>query len=313
MKNKKIVAAGGAGFIGQGIINYFGKDNTIIVLSRMVNEKNNLFTKSKLPNNVTVVEWNGKDLGEWCASIEGADVVINFAGKSVNCRYSAKNKQAIFDSRVYATKALGKAIQQSTHPPALWINASSATIYPHAIDTPRDENFTDFADDFSVQVCKRWEKTFFDQPTITTRKVALRMAITLGKGGVMTPYLNLVKYGLGGRQGSGKQMFSWIHIEDICRIIDFITDHSALEGVYNASAPNPVTNKVFMQTLRKAVGYKIGLPAFTWMLKIGAFIMGTETELLLKSRWVLPTKLMQKGFVFKYPNLALAFESIIHK
>ena len=166
---------------------------------------------------------------------------------------------------------------------------------------------------FSVQVCKLWEKTFFEQQTTSTRKVAFRMAIALGAGGVMVPYFNLIKFGLGGRQGSGQQMYSWIHIKDVCESIDFMFEHNKLEGVYNLSSPNPVTNNIFMNKLRKATGQIVGLPAFEWMLKIGAAVIGTEPELILKSRWVVPTKLLQAGYQFAYPDIERAFEDIINQ
>lgn len=318
MKNKKIVIAGGTGFIGQAIAEYFGNDNNIVILTRGLQHSiNNAFGSNvisdKVKQNLHIIHWNGKDAGEWCKEIDGAEIVINLAGKSVNCRYTAKNKQEIFDSRTNATKAIGAAIKTATVPPKLWLNAASATIYRHASDRPQDEYTGEIQNDFSVQVCKLWEKTFFDHRTPFTRKVALRMAVTLGNGGVIIPYLNLCKFGLGGHQGSGKQMYSWVHAEDICRAIEFLYDHNNLEGVYNVCSPNPVTNSTFMATLRKVTGHIIGLPAFAWMLKIGATIIGTETELLLKSRWVVPTKLIEAGFTFKYANIEDAFKNIIDK
>lgn len=315
MKQKKIIIAGGSGFIGQALCNYFGSDNEIVLLTRKVKEQSNAFGEKHINEtaNVREVKWDGITMGAWADEINGADVVINLAGKSVNCRYNEKNKKEIFDSRVNATKVIGLAVQQVTHPPKLWINAASATIYPHATDTARDESFINFSNDFSVQVCKLWEKTFYEQRTPFTRKVALRMAITLGEGGVMIPYFNLVKFGLGGRQGSGKQIYSWVHIEDTCRMIEWIYEHDELEGTFNCSSPNAVTNNVFMKTLREAAGIKFGLPAYEWMLKIGAALIGTETELILKSRWVIPTRILQTGFQFKYPLLKDAIENIINK
>jgi hypothetical protein len=261
--------------------------------------------------NTRFVQWDGKTTGDWVNELEAAALIINLAGKTVNCRYTQKNKQEIFDSRTNATKIIGEAIHNTIQPPKLWINAASATIYPNATDTPRDENFTSFANDFSVQVCKLWEQTFYEQRTPFTRKVALRMAITLGAGGVMTPYFNLLKFGLGGKQGSGKQMYSWVHITDTCRIIEWLMQHKELEGTYNCVSPNAVSNNEFMQTLRKLTGHKIGLPAFEWMLAIGAKLIGTEPELVLKSRWVLPTKISQAGFNFTYPLLEDAFKQIL--
>jgi uncharacterized protein len=318
MKNKKIVIAGGSGFIGQEMTKYFGKENRIVILGRQLqhvqnnrNEYNSLSEKDL--GNVSFAKWDGKTAGSWVTELEAADLVINLAGRTVNCRYTEKNKKEIFDSRTDSVKAIGAAIQLCKVPPRVWINASSATIYRHAMDRPQDEYTGEFHDDFSVQVCQLWEKTFYEQETPATRKVALRMAITLGPGGVLIPYFNLLKFALGGHQGSGRQMYSWVHIEDTCRMIEWIAEHEKMEGTYNCSSPYPVTNKVFMKLLRKACGHYVGLPAYTWMLKIGAAMIGTETELILKSRWVVPTKMLEAGFRFRYPLLADAFADIISK
>lgn len=316
MKNKKIVLAGGTGFIGQQLMSHFGPDNEIVILTRNTpREKTNAFNDFVIPDalkeHVKIVYWDGKTVGLWAHELEDAALLINLAGKTVNCRYSDANKQAIFDSRTLPTKVLGQAVAQCVHPPALWINASSATIYRHAMDRPQDEFTGEIENDFSVQVCKLWEKTFFEQQTPRTRKIALRTAVTLANGGVMKPYLTLCKYGLGGKQGSGKQMYSWVHIEDICRIVDFLYERQDLEGVFNVSSPYPVTNSQFMQLLRKRAGHLFGLPAFAWMLYGARFFTGTEPELLLKSRWVLPTRLLNEGFVFKYAKLEDAFNNII--
>ena len=319
MKNKKIIIAGGTGFIGQALAAYFGKDNHVVILSRQaIHTENNAYSKKRLgPDdgyNITYWRWDGRRVeAHWAGEIDGSDLVINLAGKSVNCRYTAKNKKEIFDSRTDATRAIGLAIRDVAVPPKLWINAASATIYRHAADRPQDEYTGEYGEGFSVQVCQLWEKTFEEQRTPFTRKVALRMAITLGEGGVIIPYLNLLKYGLGGRQGSGQQMYSWVHIEDVCRSIEWFFDHPELEGVYNVAAPGPVSNQEFMTTLRTATGHRTGLPAYAWMLRIGAALIGTETELVLKSRWVLPAKLAATGFVFRYPRLDNALKAIIAK
>lgn len=317
MKNKKIILAGGTGFMGQEMTKYFGKENKIIILTRQVNEKTNrndydLLSVNDLKN-VSFIKWDGKTSGEWVNEMNDADLVINLAGKSVNCRYNEKNKNEIFDSRTDAVKAIGDGINKCDRPPLVWINASSATIYRHAMDRPQDEYTGEFHDDFSVQVCKRWEKSFYDQQTPLTRKVALRMAITLGPGGILIPYFNLLKFGLGGKQASGKQMYSWVHIEDTCRMIEWTYDHKEIIGTYNSSSPNPVTNEEFMRIFRKVTGHSIGLPAYKWMLQIGAPLIGTELELVLKSRWVLPTRIQETGFQFKHPLLEEALSDIISK
>jgi uncharacterized protein len=302
MKNSKIIIAGGSGFIGQHLATFFGKENDVYILSR----------KQQTISYATIVQWNGKDAGEWCKVIDGSHLVINLAGKSVNCRYNEKNKQDIFDSRVNASKAIGAAIQQAVVPPKLWINAASATIYRHAEDHAQDEYNGEIKNDFSVQVCKLWEATFNEIRTPFTRKAALRMAITLGPGGgVMTRLLRLCKFGLAGKMGNGQQRFSWVHITDLCRMVAWLYEHDELEGVYNCCAPHPVTNKELMQYLRQATHNPLGLPATKWMLQLGAWAIGTETELLLKSRWVVPTKIQETGFQFHYPELLPALENII--
>jgi uncharacterized protein (TIGR01777 family) len=318
MKNRKIIIAGGTGFIGQEMIKYWGMGNQLIVLTRQLPDARNNRNKynSLRPEdlqNVQFVKWDGKTKEDWVKELNGADVVINLAGKSVNCRYNEKNKKEIFESRTNAVKAIGAAISQCQKPPVCWINASSATIYRYATDRPQDEYTGEYHDDFSVQVCQLWEKTFYEQSTPETRKVALRMAITLGPGGVLIPYFNLLKFGLGGKQGTGDQKYSWVHIEDTCRMIEWIVTHDNIRGTYNCCSPNPISNKEFMTTLRKVTGHKFGLPAFEWMLKIGAPLIGTETELVLKSRWVVPTKILETGFRFKYPLLQDAFDEIIKK
>lgn len=315
MKGRKIVIAGGTGFIGQALVDYFGKENQIIILSRQIKDINNAYKRwIDVLSNVRMVKWNATDAtGEWIKEIDGADLVINLTGKSVNCRYNEKNKKEIFKSRVDSTNAIGEAIRQAVVPPQLWINAASATIYRHATDRPQDELTGEFHNDFSVQVCKLWEKTFFDNSTLYTRKVALRTAITLGHGGVMIPYFNLLKFALGGKQGNGKQMYSWVHVQDVCRMMEWAFEKKEIEGVFNCCSPNPSTNKDFMKTLRKVCGHKIGLSAYKWMLKIGALLIGTETELILKSRWVMPTKALQSGFEFQYPNLEIALKDIVDK
>lgn len=316
MKNKKIIIAGGSGFIGEEMIRYFGKTNQLVILTRNLKAGNNNrnhfsgLTEADLTN-TRFVEWNGKTVGDWKEEINNSDIVINLAGKSVNCRYTEQNKREILNSRTDSTKVIGEAILQITHPPELWINASSATIYRHATDKPQDEYTGEIKNDFSVQVCKQWEEVFYEQKTPNTRKIALRMAITIGADGVMLPYFNLLKFGLGGKQGNGKQMYSWIHIEDSCRIIDWLFDHKELEGTFNCSSPNPVTNEAFMKNLRQVTNTTVGLPAYTWMLKLGAWVIGTETELVLKSRWVVPKKLLESGYTFKYPFITEALQNVI--
>ncbi len=292
---KKIVIAGGTGFVGQ----YLNKKLIaagfdVIVISRNKNH----------------INWDNTPL--ITEALENATIVINLAGKSVDCRYNETNKKEIYDSRIDTTKILGAAVLNCKNPPPLWINSSTATIYRHAQDRPMTESTGEIGTGFSVNVATNWEKAFFDFKLPQTRQVALRMAIVLGNsGGVITPLKNLVRLGLGGKQGSGKQMFSWIHIEDLYRIITFVQQHGELSGVLNTASPNPVSNKTLMQLLRKNMDAAFGLPAPVWLLKMGAVIIKTETELILKSRWVIPERLLAAGFQFKYSNIDNVLKQIL--
>lgn len=351
MKHKKIILAGGSGFIGSYMSQYWHKDNEVIVLTRKKKEAghNNKYGKQEALPGVKYIEWDGKHIGAWAKELDGADLLINLAGRSVNCRYNYRNMKEIFVSRLDATRVLGEAVNHAANPPHMWVNMASATIYRNALDRAQDEYTGEISalkamncpadtiedikafiykwigwlvpplfvnrkarikKDFSVRVCQLWEECFEQIQTPQTRKLCLRTAITLGNGGVIVPYLNLVKAGLGGRQGNGKQMYSWIHAEDLCRLTEWLYQHPTINGTLNAAAPNPVTNKTFMHTLRNAAGCSWGLPAFKWMLETGAALIGTEPELILKSRWVVPAKLLQHGFVFKYARLENALNQI---
>ncbi|NIG53118.1 TIGR01777 family oxidoreductase [Chitinophaga sp. Cy-1792] len=304
MKNKKIIIAGGSGFLGRSLAKYWSPDNQLIILSREQHIN---------AGSITYLQWDGQTLGEWAAALEGADLLVNLSGKSVNCRYNEANKKAIFDSRTFSTQVLGQAVLAAKNPPKVWINAASATIYRHAEDHPMDEFNGEIANDFSVQVCKKWEQTFNDLSLPQTRKAILRIGVTLGSepGGVMQPYCNLVKFGLGGQQGNGLQKYTWVHAEDVAGMMAWIAENPTLDGTFNCTSPNPVNNRIFMATLRKAAGHYFGLPAAAWMLAIGARLIGTETELLLKSRWVLPTRALQCGYNFRYPLLEPAIRNIL--
>ncbi|MFD1992163.1 TIGR01777 family oxidoreductase [Paenibacillus nicotianae] len=293
---RKVVLAGGTGFIGQ----YVEKRLTALGIEVKIISRQS-------PH----IAWD--DHQAIVQALDGAEMVINLAGKSVNCRYNEQNKREIMNSRIETTQILGNAILACEHPPALWINSSTATIYRHAEDRPMTETKGEIGSGFSVDVAKAWEDAFFSFSLPHTRQAALRIAIVLGPGGgVMTPFKNLVRFGLGGHQGSGKQMFSWIHVEDLFQIILFIQEWESLEGVFNCTSPNPVTNRELMATMRKVMHRKGGLPASTWMLNLGARVIRTEPELVLKSRWVIPNRLIKEGFMFKYGRLEQALQHILH-
>jgi NAD dependent epimerase/dehydratase family enzyme len=265
--------------------------------------------------------------------VDGAAIVVNMAGKSVNCRYGRRNRAEIIRSRVDTTLELAEAIRTSEHPTPLWLNASTATIYRHADDRPQDEATGELGEGFSVGVARAWEDALFAADLPGTRRVALRMAIVLGDGSALVPLLRLAQAGLGGpqhdgpwfptparlaagtyhhdRHTHGRQKFSWVHIADVLGAIRFIRDHDDLDGAVNVTSPNPSDNRTVMATIREAVGRRFGLPTWRWMLELGSFAIRTETELVLKSRWVVPTRLVQAGYEFRYPLLHGALADII--
>lgn len=300
---KKLVIAAGTGFLGGVLITHFkNKTDEIIIL-----------TRKPLPNqgNIKYVQWDAKTLGNWQTELNGADVLVNLTGKSVNCRYTIVNKNEILNSRLDSTGVLGKAITHCTHPPKHWLNASTATIYRHSEELQMDENNGEIGSDFSMNVAKMWEHIFFSANTPSTYKTALRTSIVLGNGGGAFPMVKrLAKVGLGGKQGNGRQFISWIHELDFARAVDFIITEK-LTGPVNVTAPNPIKNTDFMATLRKTIHMPFGLPQQEWLLKIGAKVIGTETELVLKSRNVIPVRLLKSGFEFKYNNAEDAIRNLI--
>ena len=298
MSARRVVIAGATGFMGRYFTKRFVADgDTVVTVGRSGSD----------------VVWG--DTAALEAALDRADVLVNLAGKSVNCRYSEKNKAAIFSSRLLTTGELGRAVRSVANPPAVWFNSSTATIYRHADDTPQTDETGQIGSGFSVNVASAWEHEFFIHRREGVRQVALRMAIVLGDGSALTPLLALARFGLGGTQFGGKtrggrQMFSWIHIDDVYRAIRFILADAELDGPINVSAPGPVQNRELMATLRRVVGARFGLPLNRWMLEVGSFAIRSETELLLKSRWVLPTRLQAAGFEFDYPELEPAVREI---
>jgi uncharacterized protein (TIGR01777 family) len=261
-----------------------------------------------------VVYWDGENPGAWQEAINQADVVINLCGRSVDCRYNEENKKGIIDSRVRPTLALGKAIKESTQAPRLWINASSATIYRYSEDTPMDETKGEYGSGFSVDVCRRWEEAFESCALPHTRKVALRISMVLGKtGGVLPVLLGLARKGLAGTMGSGNQYMSWIHEKDFVAIVAACIQNDSWHGPINCTAPEPIPNRAFMKLIRTAAGAFFGIPAPAFLLEIGAFFMRTETELVLKSRRVIPGFLLSKGFKFKFGDAPSAIADLTWK
>lgn len=296
----KIIIAAGTGFLGKNLEKYFTeKGNEVCILTRNPKRKNE-------------IHWDAKTLGEWKNFIENSDVLINLTGKSVDCRYTEKNKQEIYSSRINSTKVLQKAVDQCVNKPKVWLNASSATIYVHSEKHLNTEENGIIGDDFSMNICKSWEKEFFTFKDVNVRKVALRTSIVLGNNGGAFPKLKLItKLGLGGKQGRGNQNVSWIHIDDFCNAIQHIIDSENISGVINVTAPNPLSNEEFMKKLRKEMKIPFGLNAPVWQLEIASIFLKTETELLLKSRNVYPEKLIKNGFQFSYPDIESTFKNLI--
>ncbi|MCX8523826.1 TIGR01777 family oxidoreductase [Chryseobacterium formosus] len=296
----KIIIAAGTGFLGQNLEKYFNyKGNEVYILTRNPKQKNE-------------IHWDAKTLGNWKNSLENADVLINLAGKSVDCRYTEENKKEILTSRINSTKVLQEAVDQCITQPKVWLNSSSATIYTHSETHLNTESDGVIGDDFSMNICKSWEQEFFKTETANVRKVALRTSIVLGNnGGAFTKLKIITKLGLGGKQGRGNQNISWIHIEDFCRAIEYIIENENLSGKINVTAPKPLSNEEFMRKLRKEMKIPFGLNAAVWQLEIASIFLGTETELLLKSRNVYPEKLIQNKFQFNYSTVDTAFQNLI--
>lgn len=302
MKENKLIIAAGTGFLGQVILKHFkDKFEEIVILTR---------GKSKIIDNIKYVNWDTKTLSGWKNELENCDVLINLAGKSVDCRYTDKNKKEILASRIDSTSILNKAILQCKNPPKNWLNSSTSTIYRHSVDMQMTEENGEIGNDFSMNVAKAWEKTFFEIETPKTLKTALRTSIVLGKnGGAFIPLKRLTQFGLGGKQGNGNQFISWIHEKDFARAIEFTIEKEMI-GVVNIVSPKPIQNKDFMSELRKSLKMPIGIPTPKPILKIGAKIIGTETELVLKSRNVIPERLQENGFEFEFDTLEKAFKNL---
>jgi uncharacterized protein (TIGR01777 family) len=307
----RIAIPGGTGQVGTILARALHRDgHDVVVLTRQVKQAP-----------WRAIEWDPNRAGAWTAEIDGADVVINLAGRSVNCRYNAANRREILDSRISTVRAVGEAIAGAKRPPAVWLQASTATIYAHRYDAPNDEvsgilgGAEREAPDtwrFSIDVATAWEKALDVAVTPQTRKVKMRTAMVMSPdaGGIFATLLMLVRRGLGGAAGDGRQYVSWIHEIDFIRAVKFLIAHD-LEGPVNMSSPNPLPNREFMASLRRAWGMPIGLPAPKWMLEIGAAtVMRTETELVLKSRRVVPGRLLEEGFTFTYPAWADAAKEL---
>jgi uncharacterized protein (TIGR01777 family) len=300
----KVVIPGGSGQVGTMLARAFHeRGDEVVVLSR----------SNANVSSWRVVPWDGETLGAWASEFEGADAVINLAGQSVNCRYTQANRRIIIDSRVKSTRIVGQAIAEADKPPRVWLQASTATLYAHRYDAANDEasgiigGSEPNAPDtwrFSIDVVKKWERELNAAATPQTRRVLMRSAITMSPdpGGPFDTLLRLVRFGLGGTSGDGKQFVSWIHDRDFARAVIWLIEHNELNGPVNLAAPEPLPNAEFMRELRSAQNMPIGLPATEWMLELGALVLRSETELILKSRRVVPKRLLDSRFIFQFPK-----------
>jgi uncharacterized protein len=310
----RIVIPGGSGQVGHILARHFqAEGHEVIVFSRRLHSAP-----------WRVAAWDALTSGSWVDLLEGSDVCINLTGRSVNCRYNESNRRAIYESRVRSTGLLNDVIASLRHAPRIWLNASTATIYRHALDRPMDEATGELGGNepgapntwnFSIRVAKAWEDAFFTRATPLTRKIALRSAMTFSPdcGGVFDTFLGLVRHGLGGTIEPGTQFVSWIHEADFVRAVDFLIAHEELAGTVNLASPNPIPNRSFMRALRDAWGARFGLPTPAWTLEIGALLLRTESELVLKSRRVVPTRLLQEGFRFLYPEWPAAARELVSR
>jgi hypothetical protein len=309
----RIVLPGGSGQVGTVLARAFHRGgHDVAVLSR-----------SPRPAPWRVTAWDPAAPGDPVREIDGADVVINLAGRSVDCRYSSANRREILESRVRSVQAVGRAIAQSARPPRVWLQAGTATIYAHTFGPAHDEHGllggtepdAPAAWRFSIDVARAWERAFEEARTPGTRKVLLRSAMTMSPdaGGIFATLLRLVRLGLGGRAGSGRQFISWIHDRDFVRAIEFLVARDDLDGVVNVASPSPLPNAAFMAALRRAGGVPFGLPAPAPLLALGAMAIRTEPELILKSRRVVPGRLLREGFVFDFPDWPAAARDLCRR
>lgn len=291
---KKVVIAGGTGFIGTYLATRFRElSYSVLIVSRD-------------PEHVS---WQPQDMVK---AFEGADLVINLAGKTINCQHNEVNRKAILDSRLNTTQWIANAIVACKQPPKLWINASAAGIYKSSITKAMTEDETALGTNFLSEVVTQWEKVFFGFKLPKTRQVALRTSVVLGRnGGALRPLVWLTRFGLGGKQAEGTQIFSWIHVEDYFRIVQFLMEDISLQGVFNCTAPYPLSNKDFMRSLRKILHIPFGIPAPRLAIEIGAKLIGTEPELLLNSSFVIPKRLNEAGFQFAFPDVEKALADLL--
>jgi uncharacterized protein (TIGR01777 family) len=303
--NPVIVIFGANGFLGRYLSRHFTRQGREVVCVGR--------NREGWSGDGMFLEWDGKSSGPWTLALEGAEAVINLAGRSVNCRYTADNRREIMESRLDSTRAIGRAIAACKTPPKLWLNAGTATWYRHAQDRPQNDWLGEPGEGFSCDVARAWEEAFFGSMVPPeTRKVAMRIGMVLANEPetVFDKLWQLSRFGLGGAMAGGRQRVSWIHMEDFLRAVDFIIDDPFIDGTLNVTAPEFPTNHELMTHFRNAVGMPLGLPTTRWMLKIGARLLKTETELVTKSRWAQPLRLQDAGFRWRWGRASEAIADL---
>jgi hypothetical protein len=320
----RIVLPGGSGHVGRMLASFFQERGHHVTV----------LTRGPYTAPWQTVHWDGQNLGDWVETLEGADVCIHLSGRGINCRFTARNRRDLYASRIGPTLLLHQAISMLDHPPRLWMNAATASIYRHAaqgteFDRDMDEATGELGGNemisprrrvpekwnWTVRLAKDWEAAFFETPTPRTRKIALRTSLVLSPapGSIFALLSRLARVGLGGTQGNGRQFVSWIHEADFARAVGFLIKHEEIEGPVNMAAPNPLPNREFMAALREAWGMPNGLPVPAPLLAIGMFFLRSEPELVLKSRRVVPGRLVQAGFQFEFPTWPDAAEDLVRQ
>ena len=298
---KKIVVAGANGFIGRNLVPILAESFEVVTLTRR---------EEKIPGGRNVL-WDGINQSDWSKELEGAFAVINLSGKSVNCRHNEENKKIILDSRVESSEAIGRGIEACENPPSVWLNSSGISIYKETYDVPQNEDATEFDTDFLAEVTKEWEAACL-RHSPNTRKVLMRTSVILGLEDGSYPLIaKLTRFFAGGKQGSGKQFFSWMHVDDFCSVVkNILLENNAIEGPVNMCVPQSITNSEFMAAMRKAHHRSFGIPAPAFLLKIASTIIGTEASLVLKSAYIEPKVLKQEKASFEFPTIEAALKDL---
>ncbi len=299
----RVIIAGGSGFLGLNVAHYLHSlGYTVTILSRGA---------APVLAHIQHARWDGRTLGDWAQHVDGAVAVIHLAGRSVDCIKTPDHCDEILRSRVESTTVLGAAVRQAKNPPPVWIQMSTAHRYGDSLTAWCDEESA-FGYGLAPYVGQAWEESFARAAPAGMRQVILRTSFVLGRSGGALPTLaRLARWGLGGKVGSGRQGISWIHEQDMNALFAQAIRDDSMHGAYLATAPNPVSNAVFMRTLRRALGMPFGLPALGWMVRVGApLLFRTDPDLALYGRYCVSRRLREAGFPFAFAELAPALHHL---